>query len=154
METILPILNSYWTAAGGAVLVLWVIGKFADSIWFQNIRKAWGKLCYSAGAMVSFAGNTRFGKAWGPLERIFADLFLFGSEQFGAGLRSDNVEKLEQQLDRLKDVGSVTRAEAVEMKLDLLRNPSNVKISEVRAAALNMKIQADIEQAAKDKLKE
>lgn len=154
MESIISILTSHWTAAGAAVVAIWVLGKFADSSWFQAVRRTWGKACYSAGAALSFAGNTRFGKAWGPLERIFADLFLFGSEQFGAGLRSDNVEKLEEHLDRLTDVGSVTRAEAVAMKLDLLRNPSTVKIPDIQAAALDMKIKADIEREAKEKLKE
>ena len=155
METITSLLTSQWAAAGGGlVIALWLLGRFADSTWFQAIRKAWGKACYTAGAAISFAGNTRFGKAWAPLERIFADLFLFGAEQLGAGLRSDNVAKLEQQLDRLKDVGSVTRAEAVAMKLDLLRHPSDVKMPDIQSAALAMKITTQLEDEAKAKLKE
>lgn len=147
------VLASGWTKASLAMLATWVLGYYSESSWYQAVRRAIGKAVFAAFAAISHVGETKLGKVlWGNIEKVLVDvIFVFG-EQSTAGLRSDNIEKLEDHLDRLKDVDSVTRTEAIEMKLDLLRHPGSIVSSREAAELARLNI-ANTERA-KDALKE
>jgi hypothetical protein len=113
------------TFAGKATLAavgLYALGLFAKSTAYRKVREWIGKAAYQAGAALSGLATSKLGRpTWGPLEAVLTDYAGFGVEQFMAGLRSDNVEKLEAQVERLEAVGSVTRAAALEEKVAALR---------------------------------
>jgi hypothetical protein len=113
------------TLAGNATLIglgLWALGLFAQSAIYRKAREWLGKAAYKAGAILSGLATSKLGKpTWGPIEAVFTDFLGFSFEQFLAGLRSDNVEKLEAQVERLESVGSATRAQALEEKVASLR---------------------------------
>jgi hypothetical protein len=123
IETLLTFLTgSLAGKATLATLALWALGWFAKSAAYRKVREVLGKAAYRGGAMLSGLATSRLGKpTWGPLEAVLTDYAGFGVEQFMAGLRSDNVEKLEAQVERLEAVGSVTRAEALAEKVAELR---------------------------------
>lgn len=107
-----------------AALALWALGLFAKSTGYRKAREWLGKAAYRAGAGLSGLATSRLGRpTWGPLEAVLVDFLGFATEQLLAGLRSDNVEKLETQVERLESVGSVTRAQALEEKIELLQAP-------------------------------
>jgi hypothetical protein len=123
IETLLTYLTG--TLAGNATvaaLALWALGLFARSAAYRKVREWLGKGAYQAGAALSGLAGTRLGRpTWAPLEAVLTDFVGFGIEQLLAGLRSDNVEKLEAQAERLEAVGSVTRLIAIEEKVATLR---------------------------------
>lgn len=118
------------TFAGKATLAavgLWALGWFAKSAAYRKVREWLGRAAYRAGAALSGLATSKLGKpTWGPLEAILTDFLGFAMEQALAGLRSDNVEKLEAQVERLEAVGSVTRAAALEEKVGVLRTAATV----------------------------
>jgi len=123
IETLITALTG--TLAGKATLValgLWALGLFAKSAAYRKAREWLGKAAYQGGAALSGLATSRLGRpTWGPVEAVVVDFAGFGFEQFLAGLRSDNVEKLEAQVERLEAVGSVTRVQALEEKVATLR---------------------------------
>jgi hypothetical protein len=123
IETLLAYLTT--TLAGKATIAtlgLWALGFFAKSAAYRKVREWLGKAAYQAGAALSGLATSRLGRpTWGPLEAVLTDYAGFGIEQFMAGLRSDNVEKLEAQVERLEAVGSVTRAAALADKAEVLK---------------------------------
>jgi hypothetical protein len=123
IETLLTFLTgSLAGKATLATLALWALGWFAKSTAYRKVREWLGKAAYQAGAALSGVATSKLGRpTWGPLEAVLTDYAGFGIEQFMAGLRSDNVEKLEAQVERLEAVGSVTRAEALAEKVAELR---------------------------------
>lgn len=140
--TILSFLTT--TLAGKAVLgtgstaiALWLIGLFPNSSLYRWARTASGKLVYSAFRALSILGETRLGKLWQPLENILEDFILLWGSQAGAGLRSDNPGKIADEVERLMDVGSVTRADALKRKLEVLRHIPNPLRDAQDAAMMN-----------------
>lgn len=123
VETLITTITG--TLVGKATLAavgLYVLGLFAKSTTYRKIREWLGKATYQAGAALSGLATSKLGRpTWGPLEAVFTDFLGFGLEQFLAGLRSDNVEKIEAQVERLEAVGSVTRVQALEEKAATLR---------------------------------
>lgn len=123
LETIITYLTG--TLAGNATvaaLALWALGLFAKSSAYRKVREWLGKAAYRGGAALSGLATAKLGRVtWGPIEAVLVDFLGFGIEQLLAGLRSDNVEKLETQVERLEAVGSVTRAQALEEKVATLR---------------------------------
>lgn len=108
-------------AALGA-MAIWAFGLFSRSAAYQKVRAWLGKASFQAGAALSGLATSKLGRpTWGPFEAALTDYAGFSLEQFMAGLRSDNVEKLEAQVERLEAVGSVTRAAALEEKVEALR---------------------------------
>lgn len=121
----LSILTTYIAPAlgtGAAITILaWILGKFTGAGWYQAFRAKIGTGAYNLGVMLSGIGKTRLGPLSEPIEDIAADWCQFIPEQFFAGLRSDNVKKMEKQLDRLEDVGSVVRAKAIAEKIQEIK---------------------------------
>lgn len=113
METILAFVG---TTGGKATLIslgIYLLSLFSNSEWYKQIREAIGRGAEAAGVGLSALGNSKLGFLWNPTERVLCDFLIFSAEQFAVGLRKDNPKKLEAQLERLEDVGSVRRAEAV-----------------------------------------
>lgn len=127
------------TLKGQAVLAgvaLWALGLFAKSAAYKKIRERLGRLAYGLGARLSSLATARLGRlTWGPLENTLADFLGFSVEQFFAGLRSDNVEKLEARLESLEEVGSQARAKAVAAKLEALSAAPDVRSSDAEILA-------------------
>lgn len=117
METILAFLG---TTAGKGTLVslgIYVLSLFGNSVWYGKIREAIGRGAEAAGAALSALGGSKLGFLWNPTEKVLCDFLFFAVEQFAVGLRKDNPEKMERQLERLESVGSQSRAEAVAKQL-------------------------------------
>lgn len=96
----------------------WLLGKASNTAPYKACRAFWGRLCYRAGAGASKLTTGRFGATLvEPLEEITSDFVVLGVDQFFAGARSDNLKKLDKQLDRLQSVGSETRAKAIAAKM-------------------------------------
>ncbi len=130
-----------------AVVIAYIIGLFSNSSIYLSIRKVIGRISFKAGDMVSGFATSKVGKVvWNPLESVLVDFGLFAIERFAAGLRNDNIEKIQEQVERLKDVGSVFQLEVMEGKLDILKNPKD--------AAMVSKLQENIRKDAANKLKE
>jgi hypothetical protein len=147
MEYITAFVSSKFAAPAGIMLAVYLLGMFSKSKAYTAIRAAIGKASFSAGDFVSSFATSKVGKVvWGPLEAIFIDFIFVFFEQFSAGLRNDNVEKLEAQTKRLKDVGSIFRLEAVEGKLDIMSDPND--------RLLHANLLKKIKESAREKLKE
>lgn len=110
---------------GGTLL----LGLFLKSKMNKTFREAWGRVCEGAGVAVSAIGNTRLKILWNPLETWFLDYLAFGVEQFTVGLRKDNPAKIQDQLERVESVDSVTRAAALTEKLYLLTEAKPIPLS-------------------------
>lgn len=110
-------MNEYIIPGGGAAAVVFIIGLFRGSKLYAAIRDALGVFSFNLGKSISRIGNTRLRGIYEPIEAPAVDFFLFMAEQLGAGLRSDNPEKLKEHKKRLVGVGSTTRKAAIEAKL-------------------------------------
>lgn len=121
MTVILAFFSTFLGKAVLASLGVTAVGMLHNTRPYKGMRAAWGRLAYRGGALLSMLGKTKLGLLWQPMENFLLDFGAFGVEQAAAGLRSDNIEKTEDQLERLEGVGSITRAEALKDKLDLLR---------------------------------
>ncbi len=123
METIIATITG--TLAGKAaagVFAVWLLGWLRGSKPYKAALGWLGRLVYGAFAALSDVGTSKLGKpTWGPLEGVLTDVLFVVGEQAAAGLRSDNVEKLEAQVERLEAVESETRAAALRAKLEVLR---------------------------------
>ncbi len=110
-------------AAGtlGVSMILWGLGRIRNFQAFKSFREAWGRFAMGLGEVVSKIGNTRLKVLWQPIEDILCDLVLFFAEQFAVGLRRDNPEKIEKQIERLEEVESIARSRMLTKKLELLR---------------------------------
>lgn len=127
MESLIALFGLKETAL--ALLAAYLLGAFSKSKAYAAARAALGKASYAAGDFISGLATSKLGKVvWGPLEAIFVDFVFVFFEQFCAGLRNDNVEKLETQAKRLEDVGSIFRREALESKLDILKDPRDKEL--------------------------
>lgn len=154
MESVLAILSSKWSIAAIIPILLWVIGKFSKSQAYISYRATWGRIMFRTGKAISTIGNAKFGAIYEPIEAPISDYGLFGVEQFFAGMRSDNVKEIEEHVARLKSVGSKFRVEGLELKLDLLRNPTDITQDDVNQAATRARMLGGIDASMKDKLKE
>lgn len=118
LETILAF---FGTGAGKGILVslgIYVLSLFGNSKAYAKAREYIGRAAESAGAGLSAFGSSKIGKVlWDPTEKVLCDFLFFAIEQFAVGLRKDNAEKLERQLERLESVGSESRADAIAVKL-------------------------------------
>jgi hypothetical protein len=157
METLLA-LGTSLIASKFAVPALitfgvYIIGLFSKSHAYTTIRTGLGKLMYGAGKAASTFGNSKLKVFWNPIEAVIADFILFAIEQFAVGLRSDNLDKLEAQLTRLKDVDSMFRAEAVENKLEVLRGTPK-PLQDVHDAAIQARMLGGLGASMDSKLKE
>lgn len=110
--------QTWLLSGGGATIALWILGKFKTSDKYAAIRDNLGQASESLGAMVSGLGNSYLKVFWEPLESVLTDWFLFMAEQFAVGMRKDNPVKMQEQVDRLDGVGSVTRMEALKKALE------------------------------------
>ncbi len=134
--TILAFLGTLKGQALIAGVGLWALGLFSKSAAYRKVREALGRAAYSLGAHLSGLATAKLGRlTWAPLENVLADFLGFAVEQFFAGLRSDNVEKLEARLDALEDVGSEARAQAVAQKLAALSAAPDVRPSDAEVLA-------------------
>lgn len=148
---LMSVLSSVPVQAGLFALLLWSLGIFAKSAAYQKSRAAAGRFSFLAGAALSKVGNSRLKGAWQPIENILVDFVGFQIEQLLAGLRDDNVKKMEDQVQRLDQVGSVTRSNALKEKLDLLRDaPAPGGESDAFVQAVEEQVKA----AAEEKLKQ
>jgi hypothetical protein len=119
--------SSVVPVAAGALLT-YLLGLASKSQWYAKAREAVGRFSMAAGVGLSAIGASKLKFLWNPLESVLCDFILFAAEQFSAGLRKDNPEKMEQHLARLEDVGSVTRATALAAKIEALgRAPKPVQ---------------------------
>jgi hypothetical protein len=113
---------------------------FGKSAWYAKIREAIGRGSEAAGVAVSALGASRLKRLWNPIEDVACDFLFFAVEQFAVGLRKDNPEKMQAQLDRLESVGSETRAAALREKLNQLdetpRPLPNPRDADMLAAAM------------------
>lgn len=105
---------------GAAAVFVFLLGLFKGSKAYANARNALGIASFNLGRQISKIGNTRLAGLWEPIEAIACDFLLFIPEQIAAGLRADNVEKLQEHVERLDGVGSETRKAATEAKIDAL----------------------------------
>ncbi len=105
-----------------AAAAVYVLGLFGKSASYKKVREAVGRVAMAAGVAVSAIGNSKLKILWNPIEQVFCDFLFFAVEQFAAGLRKDNPQKMEQQLGRLVDAGSITRADALAEKIYLLES--------------------------------
>lgn len=153
MESLSGIIASKWSLTALIPVLLFIIGKLSDSVIYVTLRTNFGKAMHGVGKMLSKLGNSKLGPLWEPIERPILDFILFGIEQIGAGARSDNIKDIEDHVERLKSVGSKWRIEALESKLDLLRNPSNIPAQSIEDAAIRAKLLGGIGDSASDKLK-
>lgn len=129
MELVMNFLCSNFAAPAGAALMVYAIGMLSKSKAYTSTRNAGGRLAFTIGSSLSSAATSKIGRVvWDPIETIITDFVLFFVERFAAGLRSDNVVKLEAQVERLKGVGSVFQREALESKLDILKDPVDKRI--------------------------
>lgn len=121
MEQILALLGIPGVALTGKVLavtlILFALGMFRGSGPYKTVRNALGKFSENLGVAVSRIGNSKLKGLYEPLEALFIDYWLFMWEQFAVGLRKDNPEKMVEQVERLKGVGSETRIEGIKRKL-------------------------------------
>lgn len=127
--TILAFLGTFQGKAALAGVGVWALGLFSRSVAYRKVREGIGRVAYAIGARLSGFATARLGRlTWAPIENALADFLGFGVEQFFAGLRSDNVEKLETRLETLEAVGSEARAKAVAQKLAALsKSPEGVE---------------------------
>lgn len=116
-------------------LLLWVLGRLHTSARYKAVRAAWGRTCAFGGSFLGNLGRTRLGRLWAPLETLLTDFLGFGMEQFLAGIRKADTVKMARQVERLKDVGSSARVEAL------------VKVLESRAAEGRADARANIQRA-------
>lgn len=121
LATILAFLGTLGGKLTVGSLGLLVLGYFAKSIWYRKVREALGRSAYAAGVAVSALGNSKLKLLWNPLENVLTDFLGFLVEQFFAGLRKDNADKIEAHAERLAESGSETRAAALEEKAADLR---------------------------------
>lgn len=153
MSAILAFFSTIMGKALLASLGVTAMGMLHETAPYKGLRAAWGRLAYRGAALLSALGKTKLGALWQPVENFILDFGVFGVEQAAAGLRSDNADKLEDQIKRLEDVGSVTRVPALKDKLELLRAVSDPALDQANAAAayrLNQLGKASINQNLED----
>lgn len=123
-------------SAAAATALAWILGKLSGFAAYQAARATAGRVLYRVGQGINKLGESRLGNLWAPLEDVATDWGYFLVEQFFAGLRADNVDKMEKHLDRLEDVGSESRAKAVAEKLATLgRMPEPLQTAQDAAIA-------------------
>ena len=123
------ILAFFGTLGGKATLAslgILLLGYFAKTVWYRKVREALGRATYSAGVALSALGNSKLRLLWDPLENVLTDFLGFAVEQFFAGLRKDNPDKIEAHAVRLAEAGSETRAVALAEKAEDLREAATV----------------------------
>ncbi len=103
---------------GSAAIALFVLGLFRNSKAYTAVRDSLGVASYNLGKSISALGNSKLKGVYEPIEAIVVDWFLFMAEQMGAGLRNDNVEKMQVYAKRLEGVGSETRKAAIDAKIE------------------------------------
>ncbi len=117
LETLLAFLGTMGGKATVVSLGIYLLSLLSNSEGYKKAREAVGRSGEAVGAAMSALGTSRLGFLWNPTELVFADFVLLFWERFGVGLRKDNKEKMERQLERLESVGSVTQAGAIAEKL-------------------------------------
>jgi len=135
LATVTAFLSTMGGKAFLALVASPALGMLSQTAPYKATRKWWGKACYRAGSLVSVFGNGKLGFLWQPAENLILDFLAFGVEQAAAGLRSDDVDKMADHVERLQAVGSRTRADALAEKIELLKaEPSPLR--SVRDAAI------------------
>lgn len=147
MQFIMDFLCSDVAIPAGASLMVYAIGLLSQSKAYKSARNSTGRFAFRLGALLSMAAESKLGRIiWDPIETVITDFVLFFAERLASGLRSDNVSKLEAQVERLKGVGSVFQREAIESKLDILKDPVDKRVidhlEKLNASSSNDKLKA------------
>ncbi|MEO7778501.1 MAG: hypothetical protein ABIY63_13295 [Fibrobacteria bacterium] len=151
MSTILAFIATTGGKATLISLAVWIFSMCGKSAWYWKLRESVGRAAEAAGAALSALGTSRLKFLWNPTELVLCDFLFFAIEQFAVGLRKDNPEKMERQLDRLESVGSQTRADAMAVKIAALGKAPQV-METADDAAIAFQATFDANQSIKDKL--
>ena len=96
---------------------IWGFGKLRKTEAYTKALGALGKASMGLGVTIDAFGQKTFGKLYAPLEDLVCDFLHVFVENFLAGLRKNNPEKLLKQAVRLEESGSKNRAHAIMAKI-------------------------------------
>ncbi len=153
LTPLLPVLLKVAATTAGGSIVVWLLGHLSNSLVGEALLAKAGRQAYRIGVATSDFGTGRLGPLWNPLEAFGTKWVRFLLDQYFAGLRADNPEKLQDELARLEAVGSETRAKGIAEKLaTLAATPRPVRDAD--DAAIAFQATFDGNQSIKDKLAE